>query len=79
MAAARELSPEVVLLDVQLPDLDGFEVAKRMRLERAPSLIVLVSSRDASSLRRRVAASSAVGFISKADLTGAALTALLAR
>ena len=54
LAAARELRPDLVLLDVQLPDIDGFEVAARLepRSAAAPT-IVLTSSRDERRLRRR--------------------------
>lgn len=77
VALAAELQPELVLLDVQLPDIDGFEVAARLR-ERDPALpIVLVSSRDEAAYGTRVAASGAVGFVAKADLSGAALERLL--
>src|SRR5258705_6941805 len=47
LRAAAELSPELVLLDVQLPDLDGFEVARRLTENGGPA-VVLVSSRDGS-------------------------------
>ena len=83
--AARALSPDLVLLDVALPDVDGFTVCERIAsAEDAASpvqprrpLVVLTSSRDESSFRRRLAVSSARGFIAKRDLTGAALAALV--
>ena len=76
-AAAAELVPELVLLDIQLPDIDGFEVARRL-LERQPELrIVLVSSRDSSQYGPLIEASGARGFVSKGDLSGAALERLL--
>jgi DNA-binding NarL/FixJ family response regulator len=77
LAEAQRLSPAVVLLDVQLPDEDGFTVADR--LARAPSspAVVLVSSRGASAYRPRLAVTSARGFITKADLSGERLAALL--
>lgn len=79
LRAAGQLAPDVVLLDVQLPDLDGFEVAERLAAEPRPPTVVLVSTRAAASYRRRLVGSSARGFISKGDLTGAALAALLRR
>ncbi|MDX6513379.1 MAG: hypothetical protein QOE36_2883 [Gaiellaceae bacterium] len=75
--AAVDLQPQLVLLDVQLPDLDGFEVAERLRaLDPAP-LVVLTSSRDGRDFGSLVAASGASGFVPKAELSGAALAALL--
>jgi two-component system nitrate/nitrite response regulator NarL len=76
LAAARELRPGVVLLDVGLPDLDGFDVCERLAGEAA---VVMTSSRSASTYRGRLAASSARGFIAKAELSGPALAALAAR
>jgi DNA-binding NarL/FixJ family response regulator len=75
--AVRRLRPNVVLLDIQLPDLDGFEVARRLAQAGDPPAIVLVSSRDRSAYRRRLAESAARGFIAKSDLSGAAVAALV--
>jgi DNA-binding NarL/FixJ family response regulator len=77
VAAAETLRPEVVLLDVQLPDLDGFEVARRLRELDAGVDVVLTSSRDRSDYGSLVAESPARGFIPKAELSGAAVLALL--
>ena len=74
---AAELEPELVLLDVQLPDIDGFEVASRL-LQRDQGLaIVLVSSRDRCEYGTRIEASGARGFISKAELSIDAVERLL--
>lgn len=77
VAAAQALRPDVVLLDVQLPDFDGFEVAARLRVAGVPSSIVLVSSRDASDYGEDIVSSGAAGFVAKGELSGSALRALL--
>jgi DNA-binding NarL/FixJ family response regulator len=75
--AVARLRPRVVLLDIQLPDMDGFAVADSLAGVADPPAVVLTSSRDSSSYRRRLARSPARGFISKGDLSGAALAALV--
>ena len=69
LARAAELMPEWVLLDIQLPDLDGFEVAERLLAVNPDLAIVLVSSRDRSSYGPLVEQSGARGFVSKSDLS----------
>jgi DNA-binding NarL/FixJ family response regulator len=77
--AALQLRPDIVLLDVQLPDLDGFTVAERLAaIDPDRPAVVLVSSRDSASYRRRLAATPARGFITKSQLSGSALSALVA-
>jgi DNA-binding NarL/FixJ family response regulator len=74
----ERLRPDVVLLDVQLPGLDGFAVAARLAERGGAPAVVLVSSRGEHSLRRRLAASPARGFIPKGELTAECLNAALA-
>ena len=71
------LRPEVVLLDVQLPDLDGFQVAARLTSNGNRAAVVLVSSRDGSDFGPLVEESGARGFVPKAELSGEKLAALL--
>ena len=75
LEVAAALEPDFVLLDVALPDTNGFEVAER--LASGPSKVILTSSRAQHDLGRRVRSSGALGFVSKDRLTGPALTALL--
>jgi DNA-binding NarL/FixJ family response regulator len=77
LAAASRLRPQVVVLDIQLPDRDGFEVAAQLAQTVDPPVVVLVSTRDISTYRRRLAASPVRGFISKSELSGHALLALV--
>ena len=77
LAAVRELSPDVVLLDVQLPDLDGFAVCRELCLNGGPPAVVLVSSRDRCDYGGLIEQSGAHGFIAKAELSGDALADLL--
>ena len=77
LSEAERLRPEIVLLDIQLPDLDGFAVAERLADAAEPPRVVLISSRDARSYGPRLEAAPARGFISKRELSGAALAALV--
>jgi DNA-binding NarL/FixJ family response regulator len=74
---ARELEPDVVLLDVQLPDTDGFAVATAVTGDGGDVQVVLTSSRDGSDFGALVRSSGACGFIAKAELSGARVAALL--
>src|SRR6516165_5937788 len=65
LTEAARLRPGLVLLDIQLPDLDGFEVAARLASLADPPAVVLTSSRPASTYRRRLTDSSALDFITK--------------
>src|SRR4051812_6822407 len=69
LTAVRELRPDVVLLDVQMPGIDGFEVATRLNESADAPKIVLVSSRDQADYGDLLTESGVRGFISKHDLS----------
>jgi DNA-binding NarL/FixJ family response regulator len=77
LALARELEPELVLLDIALPELSGFDVAKG--LSGTPSKVILISSRQQKDFGKRVRQSGAVGFVSKDELSAEALRELMGR
>jgi len=84
LSAIAALRPDVVLLDVQLPDIDGFAVVEQLAGraddradDRAGPVVVLVSTREAADYGGRVAQSRAAGFISKAELSVRSLSELV--
>jgi len=75
---AKTHRPELAIVDLQLPDFDGFEVAERLcRLDPVPQ-VILTSSLDGSDFGALVSGSPALGFVPKSDLSARAIEALLA-
>ena len=77
LASVRDLHPDVVLLDVHLPDIDGFDVARALHEDPDPPAIILISSREASDFGGRIDRSPARGFVTKTELSERAVSALL--
>jgi DNA-binding NarL/FixJ family response regulator len=75
--AVRELQPDVVLLDIRLPDVDGLQVVERLAANGAAAAVVLTSSRDRSDFGAEIDAGPAHGFIPKSELTAEAITLLI--
>jgi DNA-binding NarL/FixJ family response regulator len=76
LEAVVRLHPAIVLLDIGLPDGDGFEVAERLAEGDDPPAVILISSREVAWYRRRLAGSPARGFIAKGELSAGAVEAL---
>lgn len=74
-----ELHPDLVLLDVQLPGIDGFEVARRIAEQSPAPYVVLTSTRDATDFGTRLFEAPIIGFVPKHEMSVEALTRLLAR
>lgn len=77
LAAAERLHPDVVLLDVELPDMTGFAVAERLAARADPPGVVLISGRRAADFGARLASATALGFVAKDDLSEQRLVELL--
>jgi two-component system response regulator EvgA len=79
VAAAAALDPDIVLVDVNLPDIDGFQVAQRLADGTDAPLLVLTSIRAAGDYGTLIETSRADAFITKAELSGEALAEFLDR
>ena len=77
LTAARTLKPDVVLLDVRLPDIDGFAVAEELAAEGSGPAVIVTSSSDDPLYPDRARRTGARGFVAKHDLSGAALQRVL--
>src|SRR5829696_1208471 len=79
LEAAESLKPDFVLLDISLPDIEGFEVARTLAINGPPPWVVLTSSRDARAYGRRLTNGHFLGFIPKERISGPAIWALVDR
>jgi DNA-binding NarL/FixJ family response regulator len=77
LEASSRLNPDVVLLDVQLPDIDGFEVSRRLTAGRDAPIVVLVSTREADDYGARIRECGARAFLTKSKLTASAVREVL--
>lgn len=75
--AAGELHPEAVLLDIDLPDMTGFQVAEGLADDPDPPVVILVSGRRKSDFGTRVDRAAALAFLAKEELSEQALAELL--
>lgn len=77
LVEVERLAPDIVLLDIQLPGLDGFAVADRLAVRVPAPIVVLISGRDAVTYGGRVPRAPVAGFLPKRELSGAALAGLV--
>jgi len=79
LSAADLHHPEIVVLDIRLPDMSGLDVARRLKAGPNPPVVILISSGDQRDYEQVAREAGARGFIAKADLTAAALRVLADR
>ncbi|WP_131745837.1 response regulator transcription factor [Frankia sp. Cppng1_Ct_nod] len=79
LAGVPEADPDIVLLDVALPDMDGFSVCRALHRTAPGATVVFCSVRDAEHYGDAVERSSAAGFLPKSTLSAAALALIVAR
>jgi DNA-binding NarL/FixJ family response regulator len=72
----ERLRPALVLLDIQLPDIDGFAVASALAGFAEPPEVILISSRDRDAYAPQLDVAPVAGFITKNQLNGAAIRSL---
>jgi len=65
---AKELRPDVILLDLSLPELSGFQVASVLRAELPSATIVIMSQQDPALLRHAAGTVNVQHYIPKSRL-----------
>lgn len=78
LGLAMNLDPNLVLLDIQLPGMDGFATAKQLAALANPPIVILISSRARSSYGSRIDQAPVRGFLAKHELSGESLRSLIA-
>jgi two-component system, NarL family, nitrate/nitrite response regulator NarL len=76
---AAALSPDVTLVDVELGDEDGIELARRLTSSGLSAMVILISLRDRNELTELTAGSGAIGFLRKDALDAQAVADLIAQ
>src|SRR5262245_24683498 len=68
LRAAARLDPDVVVLDISMPDLDGIEVARRLKAAGSRAKVVLLTVHDDPDLVRAALAAGALGYVLKSRM-----------
>jgi two-component system, NarL family, nitrate/nitrite response regulator NarL len=76
---AAALSPDVTLVDVELGEEDGIELARQLTSGGASAMVILISLRDRNELAELIAGSGAIGFLRKDALDAQAIVDLIAQ
>lgn len=73
---ARELKPDIVLLDITMPHVNGLDAARVIRRDVPRAKVIIVSQYNESEMRARAFEAGAQGYISKADAARQLLLAI---
>lgn len=73
---AQALAPDVVLMDVEMPEMDGIEATAALRATVSTSAVVILSIHDDAQMRGRAQAAGAVAFVEKRGATDRLLAAI---
>jgi DNA-binding NarL/FixJ family response regulator len=76
LALAQTLTPDVVLMDIQMPDMDGIEATAVLRRAVPQSVVVILSIQDDAQTREQAKAAGAIAFVEKRGATDSLLTAI---
>lgn len=76
LSLAQELAPDVVLMDVEMPDMDGIEATAALRMTASKSAVVILSIHDDGQTRSRAQAAGAVAFVEKRGAADQLLAAI---
>ena len=76
LTLAQTLTPDVVLMDIQMPDMDGIEATAVLRRAVPQSVVVILSIQDDAQTRERAKAAGAIAFVEKRGATDSLLTAI---
>ena len=76
LVLAQTLTPDVVLMDIQMPDMDGIQATAAMLRAAPKTRVVILSILDDAQTRGRAQAAGAVAFVEKRGATGMLLSAI---
>jgi len=74
---AREILPDVILMDLEMPGLDGYEATRRIKAEKPALRVIILSIHDGFDARQRAQAAGADAFITKGDRYEILINAIL--